>query len=249
MLFGSLLPLVAAGAVLVRRSLPAPPMAAISPAVPETNVVPEKPTEPAPPVTAPSPATKTRPSTVKPNGLALMAEASVIDPQLTASSWENPFEERYWSNTGWKLTSENMTAEVGTTATATFRRAYKHLNLEFELQALKDPPVDPLEVRLESPVTQSVTRIRLQPPQTELGVSVRQEWDFIRTKTLNPPISSKQPRNLRIVATGNRLHIIWQDRSLFLEEQVAEQSGKDVLLTLHAPQGGYRFTRVRVEGD
>ena len=167
---------------------------------------------------------------------------------LTASSWENPFSAEYWKSEGWTFTPQGMRTVSAETTYATFLRPYQ--KLMFECDIVADPsPGGRWELRLATKNSQVIMSLiihdgRLSVVATENGLS-----QVVIDKPLTVPLSTKVARQIRVVATGNRIVISWDRRRFLATQQLVAQSGRDILWSLHTEGAVYEIPKLRVEGD
>ena len=167
---------------------------------------------------------------------------------LSPSSWENPFSPDLWQSVGWNFTSQSMRAPGTPPSSATFRRPYHKLMLECDILAT-EAPGSIWELQLATRNAQVLMSLilcdgRLTVVATENGLA-----HVVVEKALNPPLTNKAPRQFRVVATGNRIVVSWDGKRFLSTEQLAAQSGREIVWSIHSSGAAYEIPRMRVEGD
>ncbi|MDB5337964.1 MAG: hypothetical protein JWN70_3583, partial [Planctomycetaceae bacterium] len=64
-----------------------------------------------------------------------------------------------------------------------------------------------------------------------------------------PLLTAKTVRQFRVVATGNRIVVSWDGKRFLATEQLAAQSGREIVWSIHTSGAAYEISRLRVEGD
>jgi hypothetical protein len=186
----------------------------------------------------------------EPKGSADVASAdgdrSSVD--VSATSWQDPFRETYWTSTGWEFDKASMHSTPQQAAKATFCRTYRKLMLDVALQPSDDGSL--FEVHLAAPATKTVAIVVIGNGRVAVATtgSDRERHD-VRSKEFDLTMDAERPGNLRLAATGTRILVVWNGRRVFACDQPAEQSGRDLSLTLVSPRGGYRISNLRIEGE
>ncbi len=167
-------------------------------------------------------------------------------PDLTATSWLNPFDPRYWTFEGWELSSEGMLSRNERSAIATFGRPYRRLRLEADIQPLDE--VGPFELRLHCEQTGSQTVIRFDGVIEVVEVRDGQRRAIEQSGgELGFQLGRKS--SVQIAATGNRLQVAINGRRKLSCDQPVAQSGREVSITLASETSAWRITRLRIEGE
>ena len=133
-------------------------------------------------------------------------------------------------------------------ASATFRRPYHKLMFECDILGAEEPG-STFELQLATRNAQVVMSLilsdgRLSVVATENGLA-----QVVIEKPLTVPLSNKTARQLRVVATGNRIVISWDHKRFLTTEQLAAQSGRAIVWSIHTAGAEYQITQLRVEGD
>lgn len=174
---------------------------------------------------------------------------SVLDTQtLTASSWENPFRPELWKSSGWQFSLPGMQT-IGTgSCFATFGRPYQKLMLECDILT-DSADAGSWELRLATPDSSSVMSFILHDHRIMVQTVEHGLKTVVMEKPLTRHLSRDVPRQFRIVATGNRIVVSWDGRRLLTTEQLASQSGRNVIWSMQSSGAAFRIPRLRVEGD
>lgn len=171
------------------------------------------------------------------------------DPgEAMPSSWENPFSPELWVSSGWQFGKQSMSAPGPEATSATFRRPYHKLMLECDLLAV-EAPGSTWELQLATRNAQVVMSFivsdgRLSVVTIENGLA-----HVVAEKPLVASLSNSTPRQIRVVATGNRIVVSWDRKRLLSTEQLAAQSGREVVWSIHTSGAKYEIPRLRIEGD
>lgn len=177
-----------------------------------------------------------------------LPESVLETSTLTASSWENPFDEALWQSSGWQFSSQGMQT-VGTGASsATFGRPYQKLMLECDILT-GEPGAGSWELRLATPNSSALMSFNLHDDRISVTTEEHDLRKAVLEKALAKRLSRDVPRQFRIVATGNRIVVSWDGRRLLTTEQLASQSGRDVTWSIHTNGAAFQIPRLRVEGD
>lgn len=164
------------------------------------------------------------------------------------SSWENPFSTELWVSSGWQFSMQSMRSSGPEATSATFRRPYHKLMLECDILAA-EAPGSTWELQLATRNAQVVMSFivsdgRLSVVTIENGLA-----QVVAEKPLTPRLSNSVPRQIRVVATGNRIVVSWDRKRLLSTEQLAAQSGREVVWSIHTSGAKYEIPRLRIEGD
>ncbi len=164
------------------------------------------------------------------------------------SSWQDPFASDLWDASGWTFTPQSMRPAGIGPASATFLRHYHKLMFECDILGAEEPG-STFELQLATRNAQVVMSLilsdgRLSVVATENGLA-----QVVIEKPLTVPLSNKTARQLRVVATGNRIVISWDHKRFLTTEQLAAQSGREIVWSIHTAGAAYQITQLRVEGD
>ena len=174
--------------------------------------------------------------------------ASDARVDLSSSSWENPFSEQLWQASGWEFTSQGMRTEGTGAAAATFYRPYHRLM--FECDILGGNTADSRwELKLTTKGTESSMSFIIQDGDMSIVATEKAGSRIVANKPLTTPISRTEPRQFRLVATGNRIAISWDHKRFLATDQLAAQSGKEVVWSMHTAGAAFAIPALRVEGD
>lgn len=168
--------------------------------------------------------------------------------QTSPSSWENPFSPELWHSTGWNFTSQSMRATGTEQSSATFHRPYHKLMFECDIIAA-EAPGSMWELRLSTRNAQVVMSLILSDGQLSVVTIENGLAQVAVEKRLTAPLTSKAARQLRVVATGNRIVVSWDGKRFLATEQLAAQSGREIVWSIHTSGAAYEIPRLRVEGD
>lgn len=133
-------------------------------------------------------------------------------------------------------------------STARFQRPYQKLMLETRLSPLQTPE-DPLVLHLRTVETELETSISLGPEEVVVSHSSPTSERRGRRAPLVPALTAGKDAELRVVATGNRVSIGWNQRILINCEQPAEQSARPMQIEWTTTTTPYRLSRLRLEGE
>lgn len=163
------------------------------------------------------------------------------------SSYENPFTEDLWESTGWKFAPRGMETVGSASSSATFARSYQKIMLECDILGVGNGEAH-WELRLATQNGASMSII-IHPDR----ISVHSKENDVSKLVVEKPVTSQLlrgvPRQFRIVATGNRIVVSWDRRRLLTTEQIAAQSGHDIILSIHTEGAAFHIPRMRIEGD
>lgn len=166
------------------------------------------------------------------------------DVDLSETSWQNPFEQTYWKSQGRKFNGKSMHCPDHQSSQATFRRSYRKLMLEIQLEPIT------FKVRLDAPTTKVATTITIDGEGVIVSVgSPERQLREIKRKKLDLDIAPEKLGRLRIAATGNWRLIVWNGRRILTCSQLSEQSGRDLQATLVPESTGFRISSLRIEGE
>ncbi len=164
------------------------------------------------------------------------------------SSWETPFSADLWHSTGWKFSKDSMTSTPAGLASATFRRPYHKLMLECDLLATETSG-SKWELQLATRNGQVVMRLVLRDGRLAVVTTENGLTHVTTEKPLTVPLSRTTPRHFRVVATGNRIVISWDRKRFLTTEQLAAQSGREIVWSIHTTGTEYQVSNLRIEGD
>ncbi len=163
------------------------------------------------------------------------------------ASWENPFAPGLWRSSGWKYSPRGMETLGTESSSATFVRPYRKLMLECDILGTGANDAS-WELRL---TTQNAATMSFVIRSDRISVMARENGAsrVVLEKPLTTQLLRGVPRPFRIVATGNRIVVSWDRRRLLTTEQIAAQSGHDIVWSIHTEGAAFHIPRMRVEGD
>ncbi|MEX1231849.1 MAG: hypothetical protein WEB58_16510 [Planctomycetaceae bacterium] len=173
-----------------------------------------------------------------------------IDRELSATSWRNPFELKWWRAPGWIAVTEGMQGS----GTARFRKAFVRVSLSLVVEAVDETIVPQPSIRLEN------------ADDGDLAVVVHWDQDLvtvwrerkghaprkIRETPLPETVSRRgdqHRRQLQLIATGNRLIVAESGRRLVFCDQPSEISGRPFRFTLNTVDQEVRLRDLRLDGE
>lgn len=172
--------------------------------------------------------------------------ASAAD--MSSSSWENPFSPELWESSGWTFSPQSMQTLGAETASAIFRRPYHKLMFECDVQAA-ELPGSMWELRLATHNDHAVMSLILRDGRLSIVATENGLTRVVVEKTLAAPLSATTVRQIRVVATGNRVVVSWDRKRFLTAEQLAAQSGREITWSLRTSGAKYEIPRLRVEGE
>ena len=184
-------------------------------------------------------------------------ESKTESIDLTETSWLNPFTNAHWLPVKsserkqlpvWSFDGQSMQCETGQTAAATFRRPYRKLSIDLQIE--RPMPTGAFEIRLTA--SDSETILFAEMSETQLEVSVvepKRKRTVLKRYTLRVPVSSAKETHLRFAATGNRIIIFHNNRKVLTCNQPAGLSNRAVQFSLLSRGSFCRITRLSVDGE
>lgn len=169
-------------------------------------------------------------------------------PDLTSSSWENPFSEQLWRASGWEFTTQGMRTDGTGAASATFYRSYHRLMFECDILG-GNSAESRWELKLTTKGATSSMSFIIQDGHMSIVATEKTGSRILVNKELTAPVSRTEPRQFRLVATGNRIVISWDHKRFLTTDQLAAQSGKEVVWSIHSAGAAFAIPALRVEGD
>ncbi|MES2791818.1 MAG: hypothetical protein V4719_19515 [Planctomycetota bacterium] len=182
----------------------------------------------------------------KPQVAASPIAASAAD--MSSSSWENPFSPELWESSGWTFGPQSMQTVGAEAASAVFRRPYHKLMFECDVQAA-ELPGSMWELRLATHNDHAVMSLILRDGRLSIVATENGLTRVVVEKTLAAPLSATTVRQIRVVATGNRVVVSWDRKRFLTAEQLAAQSGREITWSLQTSGAKYEIPRLRVEGE
>jgi hypothetical protein len=167
--------------------------------------------------------------------------------QLDETSWQNPFDAKLWTTSGWQFETDSMSCPTGKRCVATFHRKYR--KLMFEAEVTPTGKQGTLEIEFFAPRTNAIVSTVLTPKRLTVSAKTRRQQGEIRRRDGDYSIDAEKPGRLRITATGNRLLVFWNNRRVLSCNQPSQQSGQPLTITLVAPSAGWRISKMRLEGE
>lgn len=168
--------------------------------------------------------------------------------ESSPSSWENPFSPELWQSTGWKFAAQSMRATGAEPSSATFRRPYHKLMFECDILAA-EAPGSTWELRLATRNAQVLMSLILSDGRFAVVTTENGLAHVALEKPLTVPLTDKTARQIRVVATGNRIVVSWDGKRFLATEQLAALSGREIVWSIHTSGAAYEISRLRVEGD
>jgi hypothetical protein len=194
-------------------------------------------------------------SDTSPTGDQPESKTEPID--LTETSWLNPFTEAHWlplksSKTEpmpfWNFNGQSMQCETGQIAAATFRRPYRKLSINLQIE--RPMPTGAFEIRLTAPNSKTILFAEMSEMQLEVSaVEPKRKRTVLKRYTLKVPVSSAKETHLRFAATGNRIIIFHNNRKVLTCNQPAGLSNRAVHFSLLSRGSACRITRLSVDGE
>lgn len=174
---------------------------------------------------------------------------SQSEPEIDFSqtSWENPFTAAHWDSTGWSFEGGMMQSISDGPAEAVFRRSYRKLRLDLHLERLGTAGT--FEVRFHAPAAGAVMTVTFSSGEVVVSADCPDRKGVIKRRNFAPEMAAEQPAHWGLMATGNRVRIIWNDRPLLACTQPASQSGRDLTFALISRGAGFRVSGLRIEGE
>jgi hypothetical protein len=167
--------------------------------------------------------------------------------QLEETSWQDPFDEKYWTTKGWQFESDSMSSVADKLCVATFHRKYRKLMFEAEVTPVGKQGT--LEIELFAPNRNALVSTSLTTKRITVSAKTRRQQGEIRRRDGDFTIETDAPGRLRVAATGNRILIFWNNQRVLACNQPAQQSGQPMTITLVAPSAGWRINKMRLEGE
>jgi hypothetical protein len=226
-----------------------PPRLIVEPDVSVTaNAFPEEPPvlEPessSPPVSVPTEPVPAPVSVARP----APTNESAADDKTDQTSWDEPFDAKFWESSGWKFDSESMSS-YGETSTATFRRAYVRLMFECHIEPQAES-AEPLRVRLTGRQPNAVMTLTIDGDRLVITDDSRTLPTVIKEGTVSAAATAGQPSHLKLAATGNRLIVSWNGTVALTCNQIASQSGRAVRFEFATVRTPWRIRDLRIEGE
>lgn len=163
------------------------------------------------------------------------------------TSWESPFDRSCWEGAGWDFSDLAMQAATHETE-ATFRRPYRRLMLECLVEPLAEP-VSPFRVQLAVPEIPQAMTLAIDGHSIRVTESAGGETRIVKEVHFVPAWTMGQLADLRLAATGNRLIVSWNGKSVLACDQPAAHSGREFHFTFATGETRYRISEMRVEGE
>ena len=185
------------------------------------------------------------------------SESKAKPVDLNETSWLNPFTKAHWlplksSETKplpfWNFDGQSMQCETGQTAAATFRRPYRKLSIDLQIE--RPMPTGAFEIRLTALDSRTMLFAEMTEMQLEVSaVEPKRKRTVLKRYTLNVPVSSATETHLRFAATGNRIIIYHNNRKVLTCNQPAGLSNRAVHFSLLSRGSSCRITRLRIDGE
>jgi len=170
---------------------------------------------------------------------------------VTAFSWQDPFDERFWNSSGWAFYAKGMQTHPAELGIAVFGRPYRKLMFEFRIEPVE--AMQAFQIQLISPSTGATTGIVFEEQTIAVIANSASQQSLIarapiQFKRRNPKLHTG---HLHVAATGNRIIIAWNGRRVLTCEQPAEQSGRNIYVGLVSSSNSKRIklTDMRIEGE
>ena len=166
--------------------------------------------------------------------LSTAIEAAPSSP----TSWEDPFKPELWQSTGWTFMPRAMRSAG--TATATFHRPYHKLMFECDIR-VPETPGSKFELQLATRNAQVVMSLIVTDGQLVVVTTENRLDHVVAEKQLSAPLTATTPRQFRVVATGNRIVISWDRKRFLTTEQLASQSGREIVWSINTSGADYEI--------
>ncbi|MDA0835467.1 MAG: hypothetical protein O2955_15235 [Planctomycetota bacterium] len=172
-----------------------------------------------------------------------------IDRELSATSWRDPFELKWWRAPGWIAVPNGMQG----TGTARFRKPFVRVSLSLVVEAVDEEQVPQPSLRLENVddddlavvVYWGLRDITIWRERT--GSSPRKIREIAIPESIVD--GDRQRRNLQLIATGNRLIVAENGRKLVFCDQPSEISSQTFRIAFNAGEQEVRLRELRLDGE
>jgi hypothetical protein len=119
---------------------------------------------------------------------------------------------------------------------------------ECDIQA-PETPGSKWELQLATRDAEGVMTLAITDGKLQVVTTENEQAHVILEKPLTTPLSSTTPCQVRVVATGHRIVISWDRKRFLTTEQLASQSGREILWSINTTGAAYEISNLRIEGE
>ena len=196
--------------------------------------------------TMPEPVDRDRPATSTKSDGDLVVNSVLVN----RSSWQDPFDNVFWKNSGWEFAPSVMSAGASP-ARATLLRPWSRLMLEVQCDAASvdeqvSTTTDVLHLAFREATEAAQVRIRISQDSIDLQQLVDDgPWRTLKSGELD---SDHSEARLRVNLTGNRVLVAWNDR-LVLNSDRPSAICCPVFVVFESTDCPVSVSQMRLEGE